>query len=340
MKWTKEACRELASKCRTRTEMKRISNSAYKRAIKYGWLDDILPPMKKSGWGKWQSKDNCRKVARKCKSKSEMQKRFSKAYMNSVGNNWIDEFFPKAKTHRGKVFWNKENCRKEAEKYDNITDFSKKSSRAYRVSLDNGWLDEFGFKNRRPVPYVRKEWTKDECRELASKCGGSRLAFCKLKASAFRYAQSKGWLDELFGPRNVETKERYRKQASQYRKSSDFKKSARESYKYCLMQGWIEEFYPGEVRMKSTGRTVRKLILDYVANNGPQTKEQLYKVMLTVSGQKLDRKAWGVSWLDNVSFGTSVFIPSRVDMRYLKPVRVFKGEEKKYDIVTVANYEI
>ena len=63
--------------------------------------------------GYWTLKTNCRKAAKRCKSKSELYKRFPSAYFSSVKNGWIDEFFPNS-TKRGKLFWTKENCREEA----------------------------------------------------------------------------------------------------------------------------------------------------------------------------------------------------------------------------------
>ena len=50
----------------------------------------------------WSLKTNCRKVANKCKSKSEMYQRFNSAYLVSIKNGWIDEFFPESATKRGK----------------------------------------------------------------------------------------------------------------------------------------------------------------------------------------------------------------------------------------------
>ena len=48
----------------------------------------------KKSSGYWTLKTNCRKAAKRCKSKSELCKRFPSAYFSSVKNGWIDEFFP------------------------------------------------------------------------------------------------------------------------------------------------------------------------------------------------------------------------------------------------------
>ena len=144
----------------------------------------------KKSSGYWTSKTNCRRVANKCKTKSEMQKRFPSAYFSSVKNGWTDEFFPNS-TKRGKVFWTKENCREEAKKYKTRSEFSFKCNRAYRVSLDNGWLEEFGF-----LP--KDGYTKDECAKLASECTG-RNDFQAKYASAYKLSVDRGWINDFFG---------------------------------------------------------------------------------------------------------------------------------------------
>lgn len=264
-----------------------------------------------------------------------MQKRFGGAYVSSLKNGWIDEFFPKSSTKRGKTFWTYETCKEEAKKYDNIRDFSIKSSRAYRVSLDNGWLDEFGFKGRARVSFTKKIWTKEECAEIASQCSG-RIAFCKKKASAYRFAKSQGWLDEFFGSSNELSKKHCQEIASHYNRSYKLKKMAPFVYKTCLYNGWLDEFYPNEVKsLVPNNKSIRSMIINYVEANGSQTKKDLYRIMLTLAGQNINRKAWGVSYLDNVSFGNSVFIPTRSDKRYLKQIRGFDPKEPRYDVARV-----
>ena len=470
----KEAAKDIG--VTTKTVQKLLNGE--QQTIKYTWvtketIDSGVKIKVKTGNGHWQNKTNCRNAAKKCKSKSEMYKRFASAYIFSIKNGWIDEFFPKSTTKRGKTFWTKENCREEAKKYKTRSEFSFKCNRAYRISLDNGWLDEFGFslnkkytkekcariaaecegrsdfkekypdefkaasrggwlseffgkknisdtktfnnikgkytsptnlKEKSPYMYkyaeqrgwlgilfpqskskacqtvwdydtckeeakkysTRKEfkesnqiayytsyyydwlneffpkpvksgktkkiWTKEECAEIAKQCSG-RLEFYKKKASAYRFAQAQGWLDEFFGITNKFGKKSCLEIASHYKYSHQLKKMAPTVYKKCLYNGWLDEFYPDEVKDKSqNAKTIRSMILDYVAANGSQTKKDLYRVMLTVAGQNINRKAWGVSYLDNVSFGNSVFIPARSDKRYLKPVRGFNPKEIRYDL--------
>lgn len=289
------------------------------------------------------TKTYCRKIAKKCSSRSEFCKVNHGAYANTLKNNWMDEFFPDSPTRRGKIFWTKENCRIEAAKYSTKSEFARKCNRAYRISLDNGWLPEFGFgdTSRSTKCHARKKtWTKEECAEVYKGCNG-RIEFIKKKASAYRAAKENGWLDEICGTKNSITKERFRNQAAKYKSSSAFKKYATKAYTTCLKNGWLDEFFPSDTKPVEAlptairHKTVRQMMLDYVEANGPQTRDQMRKVMLTICGQHLDDRKWGVGWWNNTSFGTSVFLPARKDRRYLKPVRSFDSSEVKYDIATI-----
>ncbi len=63
-------------------------------------------------------------------------------------------------------------------------------------------------------------------------------------------------------------------------------------------------------------KTVRTILLDFVEANGPQTWNDLKKVVLIASGQPLNRHEYGSSYLDQVS-GSSVCFPTRNESRYL-----------------------
>jgi len=67
----------------------------------------------------------------------------------------------------------------------------------------------------------------------------------------------------------------------------------------------------------SKNKTVRTILLDFVDANGPQTWNELHKVVLTVSGQPLTRNEYGSSYLDQVS-EASVCNPTRREKRYLR----------------------
>jgi hypothetical protein len=64
-------------------------------------------------------------------------------------------------------------------------------------------------------------------------------------------------------------------------------------------------------------KTMRTILLDYVAANGPQTLSELHRVVLTVAGRNLNENHWGIGYLDNVS-SSSVCFPTKNESRYLR----------------------
>ena len=218
------------------------------------------------------------------------------------------------------------------------SEFREKSKTAYFISVYYCWLNDF-FPHPNKPKRTKKIWTKEECAEIAAQCNG-RIEFCKKKASAYRYAQQQGWLDEFFGVKNKITKEKCRKSAEYYKKSSLLKKYAPAVYKKCIFSGWLEEFFPDEMNtITANEKTIRHRILDFVEANGPQTKDDLYRIMLTIAGQNIKRRDWGIAYVDNVSYGTSVFLPTKSDKRYLKQVRDFDFKTPKYGIAEVKRDE-
>lgn len=73
-------------------------------------------------------------------------------------------------------------------------------------------------------------------------------------------------------------------------------------------------------------KTMRTILLDYVAANGPQNWSDLHRVVLTVAGRNLNDNHWGIGYLDNVS-RSSVCFPTRNESRYL-----VKREDGLYEI--------
>lgn len=368
--WTKENCREEAKKYKTRSEFSFKCNRAYRVSLDNGWLDEFGLPGIPS-----YTKDECAKMASECKSRKDFESRYPSAYRISLKNRWTNEFFgkknitstklyntikekytsptnlkekapslykyasqrgwlgvlfPNSKAKVCQTVWTYETCKEEAMKYSGKKEFKKNNEVAYFTSAYYDWLNDFY--PPKPVQKRKKIWTKEECAEIAKQCSGRR-EFCKKKASAYRFAQAQGWLDEFFGISNKSCKKSCQETASHYKKSSQLKKAAPAVYKKCLYNGWMDEFYPNEVKETPRNeKSIRTMILNYVEANGSQTKKDLYRVMLTIAGQNINRKAWGVCYLDNVSFGTSVFIPTKSDKRYLKMVRGFNPKEIRYDI--------
>jgi hypothetical protein len=90
--WTKEKCQVAALKCKTRTEFNDKYGSAYGKALKNRWIDEICSHMieihKPDGF--WV-KEKCEEAALKCKTRSEFYKKYGTAYNNALKNKYLDE---------------------------------------------------------------------------------------------------------------------------------------------------------------------------------------------------------------------------------------------------------
>jgi len=142
--WTKEKCQEESLKYNRRIEFFNNSSGVYNTCVKQGWLDDICSHMKYNKYvekGYW-TKENCKNVALKYKTKKEFKKKAGSSYSICVQNKWIDDVC----SHMIELvkpvgYWTKEKCLKEIEKYTR-TELRKNNPTVYRKSLKNGWLEK------------------------------------------------------------------------------------------------------------------------------------------------------------------------------------------------------
>lgn len=92
-------------------------------------------------------------------------------------------------------YWTIERCHEEALKYATRTKFENNSSSAYRISLNNGWINyicSHMILQHKPNGY----WTKKRCHDEALKYD-TRTDFQKKSASAYDKGHDNNWLDEL-----------------------------------------------------------------------------------------------------------------------------------------------
>ena len=91
-------------------------------------------------------------------------------------------------------YWTYENCKEEALKYDNKTDFFKKSSGAYDAAYRKGWLGDICIhmiQKRKPNNY----WTKERCFKAAMNCTTNK-EFQKIYPRASELIYSNNWVTE------------------------------------------------------------------------------------------------------------------------------------------------
>lgn len=98
-KWNYDACYELAKQCSTKTEMNHKNGSAYRVALKNGWLpdytwflsDDVIRHRKRPSRVKWPY-EKCKEIALQYNKLRDFQKAYPSVYTISKRNGWIDDF--------------------------------------------------------------------------------------------------------------------------------------------------------------------------------------------------------------------------------------------------------
>ena len=102
--------------------------------------------------------------------------------------------------------WDYNTVLEEAHKYNSKTEFHHRASGAYKVALENGWMNSFDWfeessslqrKQLRASWENRKKWTYDICKVLAEESLG-RLDFRRKSRGAYLAAYKNNWLDDLF----------------------------------------------------------------------------------------------------------------------------------------------
>lgn len=91
----------------------------------------------------WNNKQHCIDESKKYKTINELKINSNGCYASILKHSWETDCFPNFVKRKPNGYWNnKERCIEEAKKYDNLSDFSCKSSCAYNYSKRNGWIDE------------------------------------------------------------------------------------------------------------------------------------------------------------------------------------------------------
>lgn len=242
--WTKNRCAEEALKYQTRADFQKGNNSAYSKAYKGGWIDEICEHMSANTKVRaFSAKENCSKEALKYKSRSEFKRKCSVAYNAARVNGWLDDV---CKHMSSSPNWDKKSCMLEALKYESKKAFREGSLPAYNFAYRNGLLDEVCSHmkaTRKPKGY----WTKVRCTEEALKYQ-TLNQFEKENPMAVRSARNNGWLNEVCNhmefiqkPNGYWTKEKCFEEALKYQTRTEFQRGCESAYSKARKNGWLDE---------------------------------------------------------------------------------------------------
>ncbi|MDG1950224.1 MAG: DEAD/DEAH box helicase family protein [bacterium] len=227
--------------------------SIYK-ATTIGKVRHILG-FKRAPNGFW-TKEECQKEASKYDTRGEFEKGNTTAYQMASREGWMNDIcghmekprrVSKARTRTRTRAWTKEECRKEAMKYDTRGKFDKGSGGAYGAARRNGWLDDI-------CGHMALKWTKERCQEEALDYD-MRGKFQKGSGSAYQTAHRNGWLDDICGHmkevvRVRWTKERCQEEALDYDTRNEFQKGSVGAYGAAWKNGWLDDICGHMVKNK------------------------------------------------------------------------------------------
>ena len=153
--WDYDNCFNEAIKYSNRKAFKKGNDSAYRSAIKNGWIDEYTWFIKPNKIWTYQT---CLDESKKYSTRSEFAQKSSGAYHVASSNKWLDDYTWLPTDGRqlrlekwGK--WTKEACFEEAKKYKTRSEFAKKNNSAYNNARQYNWIDDY-------------YWLKDERLDL------------------------------------------------------------------------------------------------------------------------------------------------------------------------------
>lgn len=188
--WNYQHCYEEAKKYSLKSEFYKQSGTAYKVALRNGWLNDyswLLEIQKPSGY--WNYK-NCYDEAKKYNSRWEFAKKSQTAYNCARSKKWLDNYtwLDSKATLRG--FWNYERSYEEAKKYRSKSEFNKKASYVYKLALKKGWLKDYTWFEE------KFKWTYEACLKVA-KHFKTKSDFKQNQPKAYNAAIRHGWISHF-----------------------------------------------------------------------------------------------------------------------------------------------
>lgn len=153
-KWSRRKCFEESKKYNSRGEFFNNSSSAYQKALKEGWLEEMtwLSNSHRYPRGYWGDKEHVIEESKKYKSKKEFGEKNMGAFLSAYKHKWINEmkWLAGIELHP-KGYWDiKENVINESKKYKTLSEFRRNSETAYKSAKKNNYINEMvwleGFK--------------------------------------------------------------------------------------------------------------------------------------------------------------------------------------------------
>ena len=238
--WTYDKCLEMAKKCHSKSELRKLCSSALNAAMKNGWINDYT--WFETLWAPRWNEITCHEEASKYSSRGEFKKYCPTGYKVAREKKWLETytwFEPVTKAPAG--YWTYKRCYLEAKKYKTKEDFRKSNQSAARTARKNGWIKDYIWFEE---PF---HWTKSLC-EMEARKYSTKRAFRNGNGGAYIYAHKHGllnsfdWFEELKKPKGYWTKERCEEEARKYKTKGEFVKGCSSAHHAAVVNGWLDDY--------------------------------------------------------------------------------------------------
>lgn len=146
---SKEFCEGVARKFKTLRAFRRSDWSVASKAMSEGWLDEYTWLKRQRVKRGTYSKEECRRLAKKCKTLSEFTTKYRCAEVVANRNGWLKEFTWLERQRAPRVRWTTEALVEESKKYRTLSDFYKGNRNAYGMAYRHGLLGQFTWLERK-----------------------------------------------------------------------------------------------------------------------------------------------------------------------------------------------
>ena len=201
--YTKEEVGISASKYSTIRDWRANEETAYNKALKMKWLDEVTSHMTRliKVSGHW-TKDAVLKSAIEFKTQIAWKKAHGGAWRKAVQMDWIQEAcahmdFMDASKIKPQGYWTKARVLESAKKYRTQAEWNKAETSAVGVASKKGWINEATahMSPSRPNRMANGYWTKEQVMGDAQKFR-SKTEWQKFSKAAVSKAYRMGWMDE------------------------------------------------------------------------------------------------------------------------------------------------
>lgn len=205
----------------------------------------ILNKIKSGGIGTstiFYDKEKCQELALRYTTSSEFSKNNSSAYTSAKRNNWLDEIYSHMKNiNHSPGYWTKENCKNEALKYKNRTEYFKNNASSYNKASKEKWLNDI-CSHMKELQKPKNYWSYEKCQEEILKY--KKLSdLMKNNSSLYKKILDNKW-NELINnlkTNNKWSKEKCQNEALKYHSKKDFKLNNVKCYKASIKYKWLSE---------------------------------------------------------------------------------------------------